>query len=91
MLRKLKNDKSGVGWVLGVAILCLLFMPVVYFPLSYAWDNVYAVFTGSYVFTGITASALTVVELIIDYLLVFGLLFTINWAIVQAKSKRYSP
>jgi hypothetical protein len=32
-----------------------------------------------------------VVKLIISFLLIFGAFFSINWAIVQAKARRYSP
>ena len=89
MFQKLRNDKSGVGWVLGVAVLSILLMPIVYFPLSYTWDQVYSAITAGYVFTGVTANALQVVQIIISYLMIFSLLFTINWAIVNAKAKRY--
>ena len=78
-----------VSWVIGVAILSIFLMPIVYFPLDYAWDAVYVAIVADYTFTGATASAITVVQLIISYLCIFGLLFTINWAIVQAKAKSY--
>jgi hypothetical protein len=89
VFQKLKKDKSGVGWVLGVAVLSILLMPFVYFPLSYAWDQVCLFITDSYVFTGVYANALNVVKFLISYLLVFGFLFTINWAIVNSKARRY--
>lgn len=90
-LQSFKKNESGVGWVIGVAIISILLMPFVYFPLSYTFDQFYAVITDGYVFTGVYANAIRVVQIIISYLVIFGILFTLNWAIVQAKSKRYSP
>jgi hypothetical protein len=87
-LRRFREDRRGVAWVVGVAVISILLMPVVYYPLDYAWDVVFYSVTGGYVFTGTTASAVTFVKVIINYLIVFGLLFTINWAIVQAKARR---
>jgi len=78
-----------VGWVLGVAVISVLLMPVVYYPLDVAWDTVFYAVTDSYTFTGTTASAITFVQIIIDYLCIFGLLFIVNWSIVQAKARRY--
>jgi Ni,Fe-hydrogenase I cytochrome b subunit len=91
VLKKLRNDNRGVGWVIGVAVISILFLPFVYFPLSYTWDQFYAVVSDGYVFTGVYASAIRVVQIIISYLLVFSLLFVVNWAIVQAKARRYNP
>lgn len=64
-------------------------MPVIYFPLSYTWDKIYVYIVSGYTFTGAYASAITVVQVIISYLCAFGLLFVVNWAIVQAKAGRY--
>lgn len=86
---RFRRDRRGVAWVLGVAVLGVLLMPVVYFPLSYAWDQLYALVTDGYVFTGVYANALMVVQIIISYLLAFSLLFIVNWAVVQAKARRY--
>jgi len=88
-MRSFLKDKRAVGWVFGVAAISILIMPFVYFPLDYAWDQVYVSIVGDYTFTGTTASAITVVQVIISYMCAFGLLFTINWAIVQAKAQRY--
>jgi hypothetical protein len=88
-LQRFKNDKRGVGWILGLALLAILFLPVIYFPLNFAWDQLYGVIAAEYVFTGVTAQAITVVQVIISYMMAFALLITINWAIVQSKSKRY--
>jgi hypothetical protein len=88
-LTKFKNDKKGIAWVLGMAIISICFLPIIYFPLSYAFDQVYTVIVGEYTFTGVTAQAITVVQLILSYLMGFAMIFTVNWAIVQAKSKRY--
>lgn len=89
-MRSFRRDQKGLAWVIGVALISIFFIPVVYFPLDYAWDQVYATITGDYVFTGSIALAITAVQIIVSYLVVFGLLFTINWAIVQAKAGRYN-
>lgn len=88
LLRSLWLDNCGVAWVVGVAVISILLMPVVYYPLDAAWDVVFYSVTGGYVFTGTTASAVTFVQVLINYLIVFGLLFTVNWALVQAKARR---
>ena len=90
-LQRFRRNQQGVAWVIGVAVISILLTPVVYFPLSAAWDAVYYSVTDNYVFTGTTASSIMFVQVVISYLVVFGLLFTINWAIVQAKSRRYNP
>lgn len=90
MLKRIAVNNYGVGWVFGVAFIALLVMPVIYFPLSYTWDQVSEMILGEYVFTGAYANSLMVVQVIISYLTAFGLLFVINWAIVQAKARRYS-
>jgi hypothetical protein len=88
-LKRFIKDQNGVGWVLGVAVISLVFTPFLYFPLSYAWDQFYGVVAASYTFTGVTAQAIIVVRLIIYYLAAFSVFIIIGWAIVQAKSKRY--
>lgn len=90
MLKRIAANNNGVGWVFGVAFIALLVMPVIYFPLSYTWDQLSEMILGEYVFTGAYANSLMVVQVIISYLTAFGLLFVINWAIVQAKARRYS-
>lgn len=90
-LRKFRSNQQGVAWVIGVAVISLLLTPVVYYPLDVAWNSVFYSITDNYVFTGTTASAITFAQVVISYLAVFSLLFTVNWAIVQAKSKRYAP
>lgn len=80
-----------VAWVIGAALITIVFLPVVYFPLDYAWDALETVILGEYTFIGVTAYALTAVELIIDYLMIFSLLIVVNWAIVQSKARSYEP
>jgi hypothetical protein len=89
MLNNFRSNRKGIAWVIGTAIISLFLMPFVYFPLSMAWDQTSTAITGAYVFTGSAASALVVVQFIISYALVFGLVFTIAWAITNAKAKRY--
>ena len=87
--RNFRKNTKGIGWVLGVAFLSLALTPIVYFPLSYAWDQIYGFITDSYTFTGITASSTLAVQLIISYLMAFVVFFTASWAITQAKRARY--
>jgi hypothetical protein len=88
-LLRFKNDQKGIGWVLGVAIISIAFLPVIYFPLNYAWDQLYGVIAASYTFTGVTAQAIIVVQVIISYLMAFSMFFTIIWSIIQAKARKY--
>lgn len=88
-LRKFRNDCRGVGWVIGVAVISILLMPIVYYPLDAAWDAVFVAVTGGYTFTGTTAFAISFVQVVINYLVIFGLIFVINWSIVQAKARRF--
>lgn len=79
-----------VSWVIGCAIISVVLMPIIYFPLDYAWDQLLVTISAQYTFTGATANAITIVQLIISYLCAFGLLFTIAWAIIQAKARSYT-
>jgi uncharacterized integral membrane protein len=88
-LKRWKNDRQGIAWVVGVAVISICLTPVIYFPLSMAWDNVSDAVTESYTFTGTAASAVTAVGLIISYLAIFSLIFTVAWAITNAKKQRY--
>ena len=83
------KNTSGLAWVWAVAVLCVLLMPVIYFPLSYVFDHLYAYITGSYTFTGDTAYGLSAIKLIISFLLFIGVVIVINWSIVQAKAQSY--
>jgi hypothetical protein len=67
----------------------LVLMPVVYFPLSYAWDHLYVYIAGTYTFTGDSASAITAIKLIISYMLALGVIFFLNWMIVNSKAQQY--
>lgn len=86
-LKTFRSNRNGIAWIIGVALLSIALMPVVYFPLDYAWDQTYAAVAETYTFTGTYALSITAVQFIISYLVVFGLLFTIAWAITNAKSK----
>jgi len=88
-LTKFKNDQRGIGWVIGMAVLAILFLPVIYFPLNYAWDQLYGIIIGQYTFTGTAAEAINVVQLIISYLMAFAMFTIVYWSIIQAKAKRY--
>lgn len=90
-MRSLRRNNSGVGWVLGVAVLSIIIMPVIYFPMSYAYDQVYYQIAGDYTFTGAFVNAILVVQILLNYTIIFGLFYTVAWAIIQAKARKYSP
>lgn len=88
-LKRFKSDQRAIGWVFGVAVIALGLMALIYFPLRYAWDQICLWIIGTYTFSGMIAAAYTVVTLIITYMLVFGVVFLVNWMIVQAKARSY--
>ena len=61
-----------MAWVVGVAVIAICIMPIIYFPMSTAWDQVEGTVTQNYTFTGQAAMSLMVVNLIISYLVGFG-------------------
>ena len=88
-MRNFRKNQSGLAWIWAVALLSLILMPIIYFPLSYVFDHLYATITGSYTFTGDTAYGLAAIKMIISFLLFIGVLIVINWAIVQSKASSY--
>jgi hypothetical protein len=90
-LRRFRNDEKGIGWVIGTAVLSILFLPFIFFPLNYAWDQLCGIIEADYTFVGNAALALICVKLIISYLMSLGLFATVIWSIVQAKARKYSP
>jgi hypothetical protein len=88
-LRKFLKDTSGLAWIWAMLVIYIVLGAVVYFPLSYAWDHIYVAIVGDYTFTGNTLAGILAIKFIISYLLVFGLLFAINWAITNSKAEQY--
>ena len=88
-MRSFLRDESALAWIWAISVISLALGAVVYFPLSYTWQHLYAFIVGDYVFTGDTYYALVAIQFIISYLLVFGTILTINWAIVNAKASQY--
>jgi hypothetical protein len=88
-MRNVIRDKSGLAWIWAISIISLALGAVVYFPLSYVWEHLYAYIIGDYTFVGDTYYGLVAMNFILSYLLAFGLVFTINWAIVNAKASSY--
>lgn len=64
-------------------------MPFVYWPLSVAWEALFRNITGVYTFTGAMAYAVTFAQLLLDYMIVFFLVFVVYWVLVNAKSDPY--
>jgi hypothetical protein len=88
--RSLIKDTSGLAWVWAMSAITIVLGAVIYFPLSYVWQHLYAYIVADYVFTGDTALGLAAINLLLSYLLAIGLVILINWAIVQSKSENYS-
>jgi hypothetical protein len=82
-----RKDKKAVGWVIGVAICALVFMPFVYWLVGYPFDLLCTAITAQYTFTGVTASAYVLVRAIISYLLAFCLVNVVLWAIITSKAE----
>ena len=89
-MRNFIRDEKALAWIWAISLISLALSAVVYFPLSYAFEHLYAFIIGGYTFTGDTYYALVAIQFITSYLLVFGTILTINWAIVNAKSSAYS-
>jgi hypothetical protein len=89
LLKRFRNSRSGVGWVIGVALISVVLAPFVWFPLAYAWDQVYANVVGSYTFTGDYVYAIAIVQVFVSYIIVFTLIATVMWAIIQAKARKF--
>ena len=89
-LKRFYHDENALAYIWGMCLICVVLSAVVYFPLSYVWDHLYASITGTYVFTGDTAYGLTAIKLLLSFLLVFVLVALIKLAIVNAKSQQYS-
>ena len=83
------QNKSALAYVWAMGALAIGLNVAVYFPLSYAFEHVYALIVGSYQFTGDTALGLAAISFICSSLLAIGLIFTINWAFVNAKASQY--
>lgn len=81
-----KNEK-GVGWILAVAALSVVFTPFLYFFLAAPFDQLVTYFTGVYTFTGTTALVISAVRVLVSYLIIFTLINTVVWTIVTSKAE----
>ena len=89
-LQKFRQNRVALAYIWAMSAIMIVLGAVIYFPLSYAWDAVYANVVGNYTFTGTTALGITVIQLVISYMMGFLVLFTVNWMLVQAKMQRYT-
>ena len=89
-LQKFRQNRIALAYIWAIAAIMLVLGAIIYFPLSYAWDAVYANIVGSYTFTGTTALGITVIQLIVSYTLAFSVIFTVNWMLVNAKAGAYN-
>ena len=89
MQQNLWRDTRAIAYVWALGLIALVLGAVIYFPMSYAWDAVYASIVGQYVFTGVTAEGISVIQIIISYLMAFMAVFVVNWIIVNSKSEAY--
>jgi hypothetical protein len=84
--KKTRANRTGIAWVWAVAAISIAFMPFVYWAIGWPYDLVVTQVLSLYTFSGFMASALTAVRLIISYLLAFGLIFIVIWALVQSRT-----
>lgn len=89
-MRNFVKDERAIVWAWAMLIIALILGAVIFFPLSYAWDQVYTNIVGQYTFTGDTALGITVIQIIMSYMMGFAVIFGVNWLIVQSKSEAYA-
>ena len=87
--RSFISDTSGLAYIYAMFFLAIPLMFVVYFPLSYVWDHLYAFIVGQYTYTGDTALGIAAKQFIISYLLAFGLIFNTVWSFINSKASQY--
>ena len=85
-LQKFRNNRSGMAWIWAVALLAIIFLPLVYWAVGWPFDIVATQVQQLYTLTGTMAYAWIAVRALISYLLAFALFFIAIWAIVNAKS-----
>jgi len=90
MRRYFVKDERAIVWAWAMLAIMLVLGAIIYFPLSYAWDQIYTNVVGQYTFTGNTALGITAIQLIMSYMMAFVVIAGINWLIVQSKSEAYS-
>ena len=85
--KNLKDDKQGLAWIWIVGFFLTIPMcALIYFVLDYPFDIIVETVLPIYTYTGFMASAMTAVEVIIDYLLAFVVIFAVLWVVINAKS-----
>lgn len=86
-LDKLGYDKRGLAWIWIVGFgLTFPFCAVVYWALDYPFDLISEVALGVYTFEGTMAYAWDASRLVISYLLVFVVIFTVLWVVQNSKA-----
>jgi len=88
-LKRFVRNERALAWQLTVGILSIVFMPLLYLPVSVAFDGIYYAITAAYTFTGPMGFAVTFAKVFVDYLLSLFLAFVVFWVLVNAKADPY--
>ena len=89
-MRNFVKNESAIVWAWAMLAIMLVLGAVIFFPLSYAWDQIYTNVVGQYTFTGDTALGVAAIQLIMSYMMAFAVMIGINWLIVQSKAEGYN-
>jgi hypothetical protein len=87
-VKKLSENKSGVAWIWAVAVLAIVFCPLVYWAVGYPFDIIATQMTGMYTLTGTMALAWSAARVVISYILAFVLFFVMVWSFVNARNNQ---
>lgn len=83
-LRKLQENKMGIGWQLAVFFAAIPACILAWFVAAWPTDAVWTAVSGIHTFTGIEANAINLVRQIISLLVGVSLFFSIIWLWVNA-------
>jgi hypothetical protein len=89
-LRRWKASRRALGWQLAVFVAGIIAFPTAWFIASYPADLVYTSVAGIYTFTGIAATAISIVRTLIGLLVGLALFFLIIWLWVNS-NRRNDP
>ena len=86
-LRRFKNDKRGMAPIIGIIVLTILFFPLMYFTLGYAFDQVIAPIDAT--FTGIAEANWEFAKLCISLSPLIVAVGALIYGSVNAKLRSY--
>ena len=89
-LKRFIQNKSGLAAIWGIALMSLIFFPLIYWVMSVLLDNISETVFGLVTFSGVTASSWVLVKAVISALPVFVILIVVLWSAVNAKMQAYT-